>query len=128
MPDPTLVVAIGAVALSALTAIAIARQVSEARKANALAAVIDLFREYRGVEMERARRLLASELAQVDTSNGMRGRQDRFHASFAADVDPDVASFTALLACLSGLLCQLWGAIRGLNAQTLAGRRMTATR
>jgi predicted nucleic acid-binding protein len=81
VPDLTLVVAIGAVAVSALTAIAIARQVSEARKANALAAVIDLFREYRSVEMERALRLLASELAQVDPSNGMRGLPDNVAAA-----------------------------------------------
>ena len=54
----SLVIADAAVIVSALTMIIVALQVAEARKANALPATIDLFREYRSAEMEKARRLL----------------------------------------------------------------------
>ena len=56
----TLVIAIAAVIVSALTMIIVALQVAEARKANALPATINLFREYRSAEMEKARWLLAN--------------------------------------------------------------------
>ena len=72
----SLVIAIAAVAVAAATMIIVALQVAEARKANALPATIDLFREYRSAEMEKARRLLADRLPDLDPATGMRGLPD----------------------------------------------------
>lgn len=69
----TLAVAVAALAVSVVTVVAVARQVSEAKKSNALPAAIDLFREYRGIDMERTRRLLADELPGLDPTDGMKG-------------------------------------------------------
>jgi hypothetical protein len=65
-------IAIAAVIVSALTMIIVALQVAEARKANALPATIDLFREGRSAEMEKARRLLTERLPDLDPARGMR--------------------------------------------------------
>ena len=72
----SLVIAIAAVIVSALTMIVVALQVAEARKANALPATIGLFREYRTAEMEKARRLLTERLPDLDPASGMRGLPD----------------------------------------------------
>ena len=79
----TLVIAIAAVVVSAVTVIIVALQVAEARKANALPATIDLFREYRSVEMEKARRLLADRLPHLDPAAGMHGLPDDVAAAAA---------------------------------------------
>jgi hypothetical protein len=70
------VIAIAAVIVSTLTMIIVALQVVQARKANALPATIDLFREYRSAEMEKARQLLAERLPDLDPASGMRGLPD----------------------------------------------------
>jgi hypothetical protein len=70
------VIAIAAVIVSALTVIVVGLQVAEARKANALPATIDLFREYRSTEMEKARQLLAERLPALNPASGMRGLPD----------------------------------------------------
>ena len=72
----SLVIAIAAVIVSALTMIIVALQVAEAREANALPATIDLFREYRSAEMEKARWLLTERLPDLDPASGMRGLPD----------------------------------------------------
>ena len=72
----SLVIAIAAVVVSTATMIVVALQVAEARKANALPATIDLFREYRSAEMEKARRLLADRLPDLDPATGMKGLPD----------------------------------------------------
>ena len=69
-------IAIAAVIVSALTMIIVALQVAEARKANALPGTIDLFREYRSAEMEKARWLLTERLPDLDPAIGMRGLPD----------------------------------------------------
>ena len=69
----TLALAIAALVVSAVTVIAVARQVTEAKKSNTLPTAIDLFREYRSIEMERARRLLADQMPRLDTTRGMQG-------------------------------------------------------
>lgn len=69
----SLALAIAALAVSAVTVIAVVRQVSEAKKSNTLPTAIDLFREYRSVEMEQARRLLADQLPRLDATSGMQG-------------------------------------------------------
>jgi hypothetical protein len=68
----TLALAIAALVVSAVTVIAVARQVTEAKKSNTLPTAIDLFREYRSIEMEQARRLLADQLPRLDTTGGCR--------------------------------------------------------
>ena len=70
----SLVIAIAAVIVAALTMIIVALQVAEARKANALPATINLFREYRSAEMEKARWLLTERLPDLDPASGISGQ------------------------------------------------------
>jgi len=71
-----LVVAIAALAVAMVAASISVRQLGEAKKANAFPATVDLFREYRSVEMVKARRLLFHGLADADPTGGIRGMPD----------------------------------------------------
>lgn len=52
------------------------QQLREARKANTLPATVDLFREYRGRDMVKARRILNERLPLLNPENGVRGLPD----------------------------------------------------
>lgn len=71
-----LTIAILALLVSTLLALISAWQLREARRANAFPAVVDLFREYRSMEMVAARRLLSQRAKEFDESLGIAGMPD----------------------------------------------------
>lgn len=66
-----LAIAIAAFLVSVVAAWASIRQLHEARTSNAFPATVDLFREYRSVEMVAARRLLSQRLPDLNPDKGI---------------------------------------------------------
>ncbi len=71
-----LTVAIAALAVAAIAALISARQLTEATRANAFPATVDLFREYRSREMVAARRLLSQKLPVAEDATAIRDLPD----------------------------------------------------
>jgi hypothetical protein len=101
-----LAIALLALAVAIVSAAISARQLREARKANAFPAAIDLFREFRHPDFVADRRLLLEELKKCDPEQGMSGlpdgvRQAAFRVSHYLDnvgvlvahklIDPEIA-------------------------------------
>ncbi len=101
-----LAIALLALAVAIASAVISARQLREARKANAFPAAIDLFREFRDPEFVADRRLLVGELRNCDPVLGMQGlpdgvREAAFRVSHYLDnvgvlvahrlIDPEIA-------------------------------------
>lgn len=99
-------IALLALAAAIVSAAISARQLREARKANAFPAAIDLFREFRDPAFVADRNLLVRELRNCDPDAGMRGlpdgvRQAAFRVSHYLDnvgvlvahklIDPEIA-------------------------------------
>jgi hypothetical protein len=71
-----LIIAVVALVVAVISAIISARELREARKANAFPAAIDLFREFRDPDFVADRRLLLRELENCDPETGMSGLPD----------------------------------------------------
>jgi hypothetical protein len=113
-----LAIAILALVVAIASAVISARQLREARKANAFPAAIDLFREFRDPGFVADRRLLLTELEDCDPELGMQGLPDRvrpaaFRVSHYLDnvgvlvahrlIDPEIAG-----SFLGASALQLW--------------------
>ena len=118
----TLAIALLALVVALASAIISARQLREARKANAFPAAIDLFREFRDPAFVADRRLLLTELERCDPTLGMQGLPDRirgpaFRVSHYLDnvgvlvahrlIDPEIAG-----SFLGASALQLWEALK----------------
>lgn len=118
----TLAIALLALAVALASAVISARQLREARKANAFPAAIDLFREFRDPAFVADRRLLLTELQNCDPEQGMQGlpgniRHPAFRVSHYLDnvgvlvahglIDPEIAG-----SFLGASSLQLWEALK----------------
>lgn len=117
-----LAIALVALVVAIASAVISARQLREARKANAFPAAIDLFREFRDPAFVADRRLLLTELEHCDPAQGMQGlpdgiRQAAFRVSHYLDnvgalvahrlIDPEIAG-----SFLGASALQLWEALK----------------
>jgi len=117
-----LAIAILALVVAVISAVISARELREARKANALPAAIDLFREFRDPAFVTDRRLLLRELKNCDPEGGMSGLPDgvnqaAFRVSHYLDnvgvlvahklIDPEIA-----VSFLGGSALSIWEALK----------------
>jgi len=71
-----LIIAVAALLVAVIAALISRQQLREATKANAFPATVDLFREYRNVEMVAARRLLSQKLPAQEDATAIRDLPD----------------------------------------------------
>ena len=117
-----LAIAVVALIVATVSAAISARQLREARKANAFPAAIDLFREFRDPAFVADRRLLLRELENCDPAFGMSGLPDgvnqaAFRVSHYLDnvgvlvahklIDPEIA-----VSFLGASALNLWQALK----------------